>query len=97
MRRRLSTRARWVLGIGTAGLLVFGPGLYQLARLSLRQRQLDRRLAGLEAQRAQLAREQERLESDPAYVEGLIRSTFKVSQPGEYVIPLDDQPDVTPR
>ena len=97
MSRRRSTRSRWMLGIGAAGLLVFGPGLYELARLSLRQHQLDRRLVALEAQREQLLREQERLESDPAYVEGLIRSTFKVSRPGEYVIPLDDQRNAASR
>ncbi len=85
------TRARrsWVVAGGVAAVVLFGQGLYQWAALSVRQRQMDRRLAQLAAERAQLAEEHQRLQSDSAYVEGLIRSTFKVSQPGEYVIPLD--------
>ena len=84
----MTLRTRWSLAVG-AGLVLFGPGLVQLGRLALEQRRLDRRLAELEQQRAQLAKEQGRLESDPSYMEGLIRSTFKMAQPGELVIPLD--------
>ena len=73
-------------------LAIFGPGAYQWARLSLEQRQLDRRLAALTAEQDRLTHEQTRLESDPAYVEGLIRSTFKLSRPGELVVPLDSSP-----
>ena len=40
----------------------------------------------------QLAQEQVRFQLDPTYVEGLIRSTFKFAQPGEYVIPLESRP-----
>ncbi len=82
-------RTRRLLVIGGASLLLFGPGLVQLIRLSLERRRLDRRLTELETQRARLTKEQERLESDPAYVEGLIRTTFKVAEPGELVIPLN--------
>ena len=71
------------------GAVVFGPGAYQWVRLSVEQRRLDRRLAALSAEHERLTHEQARLESDPAYVEGLIRSTFKLSQPGELVVPLD--------
>ncbi len=35
--------------------------------------------------------EQQQLMSNPIYVEGLIRSTFKVAQPDEYVVPLNDR------
>ena len=85
----METRTRWLLGVGLAGLVLFGPGTYELIRLSIRQHRLDRQLAALKAEHERLAKEQERLQSDPAYLEGLIRSTFKVSQPGELVIPLD--------
>ena len=44
----------------------------------------------LKAQHERLSAEQARLASDPTYVEGLIRTTFKVAQPGEYVVPLED-------
>ena len=82
---------RWALGVGAIGLVVFGPGAYQMVRMSLMQRQLDGQLASLSAEHERLVEEQERLHSDPTYVEGLIRTTFKVSQPGEYVIPLKNQ------
>ena len=82
----------WILGISLVGLLLFGPGFYEWARLSLMQRRLDRRLAELAAQHEQLEREHERLQSDATYLEGLIRSTFKLAQPGELVVPLDPDP-----
>ena len=80
--------------IAAGALLGFalGPVGIQWIRLRGMQWKLDRRLAQLTAQREQLTHEQQRLQSDPAYVEGLIRSTFKVSQPGEYVVPLDAIP-----
>jgi len=76
--------------------LVFGHGGYQLARLSVTQWRLSRRLAALTAEREALQHEQQRLQSDPTYVEGLIRSTFKVAKPGEYVI-LPETPDGSPQ
>ena len=88
----MEKRTRWILGVSVIGLVLFGPGLYEWVRLSLMQRRLDRRLAELAAQHERLAKEQERLQSDPTYLEGLIRSTFKLSQPGEYVIPLEPSP-----
>ena len=71
------------------GLLVFGPGTYQWVRLSWTQWRLDRQLSVLAAEQDRLTRARGRLQSDPAHVEGLIRSTFKWAKPGEYVIPLD--------
>ena len=85
----METRTRWLLGIGLVSLVLFGPGTYELIRLSLQQYQLDRRLNALKAEHERLTKEEARLQSDPTYVEGLIRTTFKVAQPGEYVIPLD--------
>jgi len=78
------------------GVLVFGPGGYQLTRLSVIQWRLNRRLAALTAERESLQQEQQRLQSDPTYVEGLIRSTFKVAKPGEYVI-LPEAQDRQPK
>ena len=59
-----------------------------MARMMARQRKLDRRLAELASRKARLTEEQKRLETDPGYTEGLIRSTFKMSLPGELVVPL---------
>ncbi len=69
--------------------LIFGPGFVQLLQMSYRQHLMDRRLRELEATREQLRAQHQRLESDPTYVEGLIRSTFKVAKPGELVVPVD--------
>ncbi|MBI4598077.1 MAG: septum formation initiator family protein [Candidatus Omnitrophica bacterium] len=71
--------------------LVFGPNTYHLIRLYWLEHRLDRRLAELSKQQEQLLAEQQRLASDPTYVEGLIRSTFKVAKEGEIVIPLNDE------
>jgi len=90
--RRLPRRTRRLLLAGLLALALFGPGAAELARLSLRQRALDRRLAELAAEQARLSKERERLTSDPAYVEGLIRSTFKLAKPGEVVIPIGEEP-----
>ena len=85
-------RRTWLTGISVLAAAVFGPGLVQLARLSWEQHRLDRRLVQLSAEREQLAQEEQRLQTDPTYVEGLIRSTFKFAKPGELVIPLDAAP-----
>lgn len=89
-----SGRTRRVIGV--VALCLFGPGTYHLLHLWLVQRRLDRQLADLSVRHEQLLKEQARLQSDPAYVEGLIRSTFKVAKPGEYVIPLAKDPDEQP-
>lgn len=89
MIRRLRPRTRWLLGGACVGAVLFGPGMVELGRMSLEQRRLDRQLAALSVRQEQLTTEQKRLETDEAYVEGLIRSTFKLAQPGEIVIPLE--------
>ena len=91
----MSGRIHWGFPLGLLGLVVFGPGMVHLARLSLMQRTLDRRLADLSARQDRLKQEQARLQSDPTYLEGLIRSTFKVAKPGEVVIPVTDDHQVT--
>ena len=87
----MEKRTRWVIGLGVCGLVLFGPGLVWLVRLQVQQWQLDRELAQLKAKHEQLAREETRLRSDPVYVEGLIRSTFKYAKPGELVVPLESE------
>jgi hypothetical protein len=83
---------RWALGLSASAVLVFGPGLLQWSGMRWRQYQLDRRLAALSAERDRLVKEQQRLDTDPGYVEGLIRTTFKWAQDGELVIPLEEPP-----
>ncbi|MBI3010008.1 MAG: septum formation initiator family protein [Candidatus Omnitrophica bacterium] len=94
MEARTRRRTRLVLlGLG----LFLGPGLFHLVSLHLRERSLDRKLKRLEVQQEALVRERDRLKKDPTYVEGLIRSTFKVAKPGEVVIPLTNSPDDRPK
>ncbi len=89
----MATRTRWLIGVSLVGLVVFGPGTYEMIYLAIRQHQLDRRLSLLQREQERLSALEDRLRNDPAYLEGLIRTTFKVSQPGEYVIPLEPDPD----
>ncbi len=91
----MSRSSRWWLAVG-AGVLLAGPGAWHLARLALEERRMDRQLAEVEQSRAQLAAEADRLQHDDIYVESLIRSTFKVSRPGEYVLPLTHEPPPLP-
>jgi cell division protein FtsB len=86
-------RRPWIIGVSVALVIVFGPGWLHGLRLAWRRHVVERKLQRLEAVHQELAQEHERLTSDPVYVEGLIRSTFKVAKPGELVIPLDaDEP-----
>lgn len=85
----MEKRTRWLVSVGVLALILFGPGAVWLIRMEIKQRQLDHQLAQLKAKREQLAAEEERLRSDPAYVEGLIRTTFKFAKPDEIVIPLE--------
>ena len=87
----MAARTRWILGASLLGLVVFGPGVRELIRLSRMQHRLDRRLSALAVEREALAREERRLRSDSTYIEGLIRSTFKVAKPGEYVVPVQGE------
>ena len=86
----MATRTRRLVGLGVvAGLVLFGPGVAHLLSLSFQQYRLDRQLAQLDARHEALQQEEARLTSDPTYVEGLIRTTFKWAKPGEYVISLE--------
>jgi len=84
-------KASWLLGFVCLSAVLFGPGLIDFIHLSLDQKELDQQLATLSAEHEKLAEEFKRIESDPIYVEGLIRSTFKVAQPGEFVIPPESK------
>jgi cell division protein FtsB len=81
------TRRALALGIVAVAAL-FAPFAVQITSASLEEWRLDRRLAQVSRERKQLIEERRRLNDDPTYVEGLIRSTFKLAKPGEIVIPL---------
>ena len=86
----MDKRAQWLISGSVLGLVLFGPGAWQWITLSVQEHQLDRRLSTIASEHARLTALQERLQHDPSYVEGIIRTTFKVSQPGEYVVPIGD-------
>lgn len=71
--------------------LMVGPGAAQWAWLSWKQHRLTRQQRQAHERYQRLIQEQHRLTHDPVYVEGLIRSTFKVARPDELVVPLDDE------
>jgi cell division protein FtsB len=75
--------------VSVVAVVVFGPGLVNLLSLSWQERALDRKLRRLQEAHDELAKEHERLKSDAVYVEGLIRSTFKLAKPNELVIPSE--------
>ena len=86
----MEKRTRWIVGlVGVLAVVLIGPASVDWIRLSLRQRQIDRQLEALKQERARLLAQQARLQTDPTYVEGLIRSTFKQARRGEYVIPME--------
>ena len=80
-------RHRWIAAAALAAA-VFGPGLWYWARLRWQRVTLEHRLRRLTAAHQRLEIQQEQLTANPIYVEGLIRSTFKVAKPGELVVPL---------
>ena len=84
----MDKRQTLLISLALAAALVFGPGLAHQLWLSWKQYKLDRELRNLQAAHQALVKEHERLTSDSVYVEGLIRSTFKVAKPGELVVPL---------
>ncbi|GEM_PF-2983734 len=86
----MAKRAQWLISGGVLGLVLFGPGAFQWIALSIQEHQLDQRLRTIKAEHERLTLLQARLQHDPAYIEGIIRTTFKVSQPGEYVVPLGE-------
>ena len=81
----------WVGGAVVFFILAFGPGLIQLTQLAWQRHRLAARIRTLQATHQQLVDEHQRLTSDPTYVEGLIRSTFKMAKPGELVVPLESK------
>jgi len=87
----MEKRKTRILGLAVAAAVIFGPGCFYLLQMAWQQHQLDRQTRDLERIRQRLVEEQERLVSDPVYVEGLIRSTFKLAKPGELVVLGDPQ------
>ena len=81
----------WIVG-GVFVAIAFGPGAVQQIKLAWQQHVMDRRLLALQYLHDTLTHEQERLTSDPVYLEGLTRSTFKIAKPGELVVPLASTP-----
>ena len=88
---------QWGCVAGLLAAVLFGPGAVEWGRLSWQTHRLDRRLAALEEERSRLTETRKRLENDPSYVEGLIRTTFKWAQTGELVIRVDEPKARAPR
>jgi hypothetical protein len=80
---------RW-LPWAAGALVVFGPGAVAQVQAGWWEYRLTRQVRELQAVREDLSREHDQLESDPVYVEGLIRTTFKVANPDELVVILGE-------
>ena len=85
MRQRRSQ----LLALSIILAVALGPGLAHQLWIAWHTRQSDRRIDQLQETTTVLQTEQQRLQHDPVYLEGVIRSTFKVSKPNEVVVPLD--------
>ena len=82
-------RKRWLPWV-VAMPLIFGPGMVAQVQAAWWEHRLSKQIAELRTVREELSEERERLEKDPVYVEGLIRTTFKVANPDEVVVLLGD-------
>jgi hypothetical protein len=86
--RLARTRKRWLPWMA-ALLFGFGPGMVAQVQAAWWEHRLSKQIAELRTVREELSEERQRLENDPVYVEGLIRTTFKVANPDEVVVLLD--------
>lgn len=80
---------RWIIAIGILAAALVGRSGVEYVRLSLKERRLNQQLDWVQSQHEDLLKRRERFQNDPAYVEGLIRTTFKQARKDEYVIPLN--------
>ena len=78
-----------VVIVAVVAALALGPGAVQQAVIVCKQRKMDHKLIALQRSHEQLLREHSRLMSNPVYVEGLMRSTFKVAKRDEFVVTID--------
>ena len=83
--------ASWRIRLmAVAAAAILGPALVQWAIMCWHDHRLIRQLQRRQTSYESLKAEQEHLRTDPVYVEGLTRTTFKVAKPGELVVPLSD-------
>ena len=87
-------RGTLYVSLGVIVLLLGGPSLIQWGKLVWLDRRLDHRLQQLAQERERLLIERHRLHSDPTYLEGWRHTIFKVTRPGEYIIPLNQTSDL---
>jgi cell division protein FtsB len=84
------TKGWWIIG-GFALLIVFKMfifnenGVFELLRLRKEVEATNARIEELEIQNAELEMLQDRLLSDPEYLEKLARERFRMAKPGEKV------------
>ena len=86
-----------MLGVVLAVLLawgaVFRPVLEDKASLEAKKAELEAKVADLESQLKELRENQERLESDPRFVEKVAREDLGYAKPGEMVFRfVEDKP-----
>ena len=79
-----------IVGIGVAGGLFFIDARAEYARLTAIQAENKRRVAEAETRLKYQERVLERLRTDPAYVEKVIRSKLGYAAPNEFIFRLSE-------
>ena len=74
-------------------IAVLLPSWLQLRALQIRERAVNADIDRLEASITQLNTEQEKLTSDPTYVERVARREFHATRAGEILFKIDDAAD----
>jgi cell division protein FtsB len=83
-------RLGWKIGIAAAVLFViFLPGITRYTQLKARQARLDSGIEKLRVDEAGLRKEQDKLQSDPTYIEKVVRDKLQVANEGETIVRIN--------
>lgn len=89
----VSTIGRRYLWLLMLCAVVFLPDAWHAWQLRNTRVEVDQRLESMDSEFKKYQEQKHRLLSDETYIEGLVRSTFKLARPDEVVIPIRDDLD----
>lgn len=82
----------WVIFLASALLImIFLPGISRYHQLKARKAKLDERIEKLKKLEADLRQQQEKLKSDPTYIEKVAREKLQVTKKGETIVRVEDK------
>ncbi len=80
----------WITAIVCVVLIaIFLPGLSRYHRLKARQGKLDNAIEKLRASEVGLAKEQDKLQRDPTYIEKVARDKLQIVNKGETIVRVE--------